>query len=219
MASEGDKNGPDCYSGSKPLTPQELDFVRFYTSDPMRNATQAAKKAGYSGSGVGTTARRLLKKPHVAAAIAAAQQAFQARADENLALTLDRVLDEFAKIAFANMGDFLRVGSNGDPYLDLSNLTREQSAVIQEATVEDYTAGRGEDARDVRRVKVKLYDKQKALMAIGTHLGGFVRAKPTEAAKVMDDALMAFLERIQNVERSTIPIAPQRFRVVEGSKE
>ncbi len=50
-------------------------------------------------------------------------------------------------------------------------LTR--AAALQEVTVEDFTEGRGEDKRDVRRVKFKLYDKRAALVDLGRHLGMF----------------------------------------------
>src|SRR5262249_28053524 len=72
-----------------------------------------------------------------------------------------------------NMDDYMTVGSDGDPFVDLSKLTREQAAAISEVTVEDFKDGRGEEARDVRRVKFKLLDKRAALVDIGKHLGMF----------------------------------------------
>src|SRR5258708_28848228 len=40
--------------------------------------------------------------------------------------------------------------------------------------VEDFKDGRGDDARDVRRVKLKLHDKKGALVDIGRELGMFI---------------------------------------------
>jgi phage terminase small subunit len=104
----------------------------------------------------------------------------RARVDEILAeaaqacgVTVQRIVDELAKIGFANMADYMRGGSDGDPYLDFSQLTREQAAALAEVTVEDFKDGRGEDARDVRRIKFKLSDKQGALEKLGKHLGMF----------------------------------------------
>jgi hypothetical protein len=45
---------------------------------------------------------------------------------------------------------------DGYPVLDYSELTRDQAAALVEVTVEDFKDGRGDDARDVRRVKFKL---------------------------------------------------------------
>lgn len=94
-------------------------------------------------------------------------------AAERAEITVERVLTELGKIGFANMADYMKVGADGDPYLDFSALTREQAAALAEVTVEDFRDGRGEDARDVRRVKFKLSDKRAALVDIGKHLGMF----------------------------------------------
>ena len=88
-------------------------------------------------------------------------------------VTVEKIVAELAKIGFANMADYMRPNAAGDPYLDFSRLTREQAAALQEVTVEDFTEGRGEDKRDVRRVKFKLYDKRAALVDLGRHLSMF----------------------------------------------
>jgi phage terminase small subunit len=80
------------------------------------------------------------------------------------------VLRELALIGFANMADYMRAGPDGDPYLDFSALTRDQAGALSEVTVEDFKEGRGENARDVRRVKFKLADKRAALVDLGKHL-------------------------------------------------
>jgi phage terminase small subunit len=54
-----------------------------------------------------------------------------------------------------------------------SNLSREQATALSEFTVADFKTGRGEDARQVRRVRVKMHDKIRALIALGKHLGLF----------------------------------------------
>jgi hypothetical protein len=61
----------------------------------------------------------------------------------------------------------------GDPYLDFSALTRDQTAALSEVTLEDFLDHRGEAARSVRRVKFKLHDKRAALVDLGRHLGLF----------------------------------------------
>ena len=149
------------------LNPKQKRFVREYLINP--NATQAAIKAGYSAKTAKQIGSALLTNIDVSAAIEKGQQKHLAKLD----ITAERVLSELALIGFSNMQDYMRVGSDGDPYLDFSGLTREQAAALAEVTVEDFTAGRGEDARDVRRVKFKLCDKRAALVDIGKHLGMF----------------------------------------------
>jgi phage terminase small subunit len=96
------------------------------------------------------------------------------RAAEQLVISKKRVLEELAKIAFANMADFMTVGASGEPVLNWRNLTRNQAAALQEVTVDEYIEGRGDKARPARRVKFKLAPKQPALEKIGVELGMFV---------------------------------------------
>lgn len=149
------------------LNAKQQRFVEEYLVD--LNATQAAIRAGYSAKTANEQGARLLANVSVAAAVSEAQQARSERTE----ITQDMVLRELGKIGFANMQDYMRVGADGDPYLDFSGLSRDQAAALIEVTVEDFKEGRGEDARDVRRVKFKLADKKGALVDIGKHLGMF----------------------------------------------
>jgi hypothetical protein len=66
-----------------------------------------------------------------------------------------------------NMQDYIRIGRDGSPVLDFENLTRDQAAALQEVTVETYMEGRGENAREVKKVRFKLADKRAALVDLG----------------------------------------------------
>lgn len=149
------------------LNARQTAFVEEYLVD--MNATQAAIRAGYSERTAAQTASRLLRNVKVQAATQAAKEA----RTERTKITQDAVIEELAKIGFANMADYMKVGKDGDPYLDFSKLTRDQSAALVEVSVEDFVDGRGEDAREVRRVKFKLGDKRRSLVDIGKHLGMF----------------------------------------------
>lgn len=97
----------------------------------------------------------------------------QAEAAERNDITVDRVLSELALLGFANMEDYIRISKDGDPYVDLSEMTREQAAAISEIAVDDYVEGRGENTRAVKKVRVKFHDKKGALVDIGKYLGMF----------------------------------------------
>jgi phage terminase small subunit len=153
---------------ARKLTSKQTRFVAEYLTD--LNGTQAAIRAGYSAKTAQEQGSRLLSNVMVAAAIEVAQEARAQRTG----VTADRVVAELAKIGFANMADYLRANPGGDPYLDFSALSRDQAAALQEVTVEDYVEGRGEEKRDVKRVKFKLADKRAALVDLGRHLGLFV---------------------------------------------
>lgn len=156
------------------LTSKQERFCREYVID--LNGTQAAIRAGYSEDSARAIACENLTKPDIAARVA---ELMKERADKT-DITAEKVLRELALLGFANMQDYMRGGGDGDPYLDFSQLTREQAAALQEVTVEDYTEGRGEDSRSVKRVKFKLADKRAALFDIGKHLGMFIDRKRVE---------------------------------------
>lgn len=73
-------------------------------------------------------------------------------------------------MGFSNMMDYVKVTSDGDGYVDLSELSREQAAAITEVTVDDYWEGRRDDAREIKRIRVKLADKKGPLELLGKHL-------------------------------------------------
>ena len=115
-----------------------------------------------------------------------------------LQATADDIAGELYKLGFANMADYIRVTPDGDPYIDLSELTRDQAAAVAEITVDEYVVGRGENARDVRKVKAKLADKRAALVDLAKLLGYYgehIIVQAVERAKPeLFDALNAARE-------------------------
>ena len=102
-------------------------------------------------------------------------------------------------MGFVNMMDYMRHGENGDPYVDMSALTRDQAAGLVEFTCEDFKDGRGEEARDVRRIKIKLNDKVRPLIELGKHLGLF-KGDGKDAGDATDYAALMAAEK-QRVEK------------------
>jgi phage terminase small subunit len=150
------------------LTPKQEKFCEEYLVD--LNATQAAIRTGYSEKTARSIASELLTKPNIQHRLRELRDEVQKKTQ----ITKERVLEEYGKLAFANMIDYVRITPDGDAYVDLSNLTRDQAAALSEITVDDFTDGRGEDARDIKRIKIKLSDKKGALDSIAKHLGMFV---------------------------------------------
>lgn len=151
--------------GKSGFTEREQLFIAEFPKD--LNATQAAIRAGYSKRSAGQIGHRLLKKDEI-------QQAIRDELDKHLSeadVTTERVVRELARIGFSNMLDYLSIGRNGEAYVDLSGLTRSQAAAISEYVVEDFVDGRGEDARDVRRVRFKTAPKHPALETLAKYLG------------------------------------------------
>jgi phage terminase small subunit len=127
----------------------------------------------------------------------------QAARVQLLKVTQDQVVREFAKLAFVNMQDFITVQADGSAYTDLRKLTRDQAAAIQEITVDrGYTEGRGDAARNVKRVKVKLADKQGALNSFAKHLGMYTDRMRVEVTDSIAQAMARAAKRVRDANLS-----------------
>ena len=89
------------------LTSKQLRFVNEYLVD--LNATQAAIRAGYSERTVVVQASRLLTNVNVQQAVALAIL----KRSERTEITQDRVLEELARVAFADIGEYVTWGPDG----------------------------------------------------------------------------------------------------------
>jgi len=149
------------------LTKKQKAFVDEYLID--LNATKAAIRAGYSEKTARSIGQENLTKPDIQSAIEDAMDELEKRTE----ITQDRVLQEYARLAFSNMLDFISIQGDGTAFVDLSGLDADQAAAISEIIVDEYKDGAGDDARDVKRVKIKLIDKKGALDSVARHLGMF----------------------------------------------
>lgn len=144
------------------LTAKQARFVEEYLVD--LNATQAAIRAGYSENAASEIGYENLRKPQIQDAIAKRRQEMQQRTE----ITADRVLEEYAKIAFFDPRKLFTADGAIKPvqYWD-----DDVAAVIGGLDVVEI----GDDGEVIGRVKkLKLIDKKGALDSIGKHLGMFV---------------------------------------------
>lgn len=142
-------------------------FVKEYCID--LNGKRAAMAAGYSELTAASQASRLLTNRNVQRLL----RREQIRRASKLDLKAESVVEELRRLGFSNMMDYMRIGEDGDPKIDLSALTRDQAAAIQEIR-EDTTGGSGDGERkQVIRTTFKLADKKAALELLGRHLGMF----------------------------------------------
>lgn len=151
------------------LTPKQERFVEEYLVD--LNATQAAIRAGYSERTAGATGHENLRKPEIAAAIQRAQEERSKRTE----VTADRVLQELARIGFADVRNLFTWDADRTAFVPSEDLTEDEAAAIAEVQSET-TTFTDDDGNTETRVKLKLktYDKLGALDKLGKHLGLFV---------------------------------------------
>lgn len=157
------------------LTVKQKIFVDEYLID--FNGTRAYKIAYpnvKNDNTAGQLASRLLKNAKIGPYIEERMKDRQRRTE----ITQDRVLNELAKIAFADIKDYLEYRTektvvsedvDGTPIVDYKQIVDlmdskdVDTSVVQEVSIsKDGT------------FKFKMYDKQKALADVGKHLGMFV---------------------------------------------
>ena len=165
------------------LSNKQRRFVDEYLVD--LNATQAAIRAGYSARAASSTGPRLLKNPGIAQAVAERQE----RISNHLFVTAERVVLEYAHLAFADMRDYMHFAENGDVLLDWSAMPEDATKAIVEVTQDTYNEGRGAAQREVKRTKFKLHDKRGALDALAKHLGLFRERGGEDAETVIKSVI------------------------------
>ena len=94
-------------SETKRLTPRQKRFVQEYLVD--LNGKRAAMRAGFSGKKADACGARLTRDPAVRKAVEEAMAARSRRTQ----ITADRVLREYARIAFADIRNFTVSGEHG----------------------------------------------------------------------------------------------------------
>ena len=130
-----------------------------------KSGTQAAKLAGYSARSAYMTANRLMRDDEVSALVVNAKVSIA----QQLGITAHKVMAELQRMAFANIADFVTVdATDQNVTIDLTNVSREVMASVQEITTETYFDKAEE--RNVTRCKLKLYPKQAPLELLGKHL-------------------------------------------------
>ena len=175
------------------MTEREEAFVREYLIDG--DAGAAAIRAGYPTRGATALAAKLLAKPDIAAAIAAGRDA----ASRARRATADRVIEELAHIAFADMRRFVDWDSKSGVRLrDKVRLSGVDAAAIADI---DMKAGTGKGSNG-KVGKVKLYDKLAALNALAKHLGMIgpkTALGPTDFSIAGRDARQVLRERLERI--------------------
>lgn len=162
------------------LTDKQERFCQEYLVD--LNATQAAIRAGYSEKTASAQGTRLLGNVKVQSKIQELKQERQKRVE----VTQDRIIEELSYIAFAKASDYARVvekelqievdgkmipvyDQDGKPVLYRTVEPRLTDELTEEQKRAIAVIKKGRDG-----FEIKPYDKERALEALGKHLGMFV---------------------------------------------
>lgn len=144
------------------LTAKQARFVAEYLID--LNATQAAIRAGYSKKTAQMIGFENLSKPIISEALSERMRAREARTE----ITQDRVLQEYAKLAFL---DPRRFYDESGALIPVNLLPADVAAALVGVDVTD-TYDKESNAV-ITTKKVKFIDKKGALDSVARHLGMF----------------------------------------------
>lgn len=167
----------------KPLAPMQRQFVAEYLVD--LNATEAAKRAGYSAKTARSQGQRLLTNADIQDALGRAM----AKREVRTAVTADRVLQEVGAIAFAQITDVVRWGVKevafgydddgkrlppdqlGDAAMVRYELAPYVEPINSDELPESVRAAIAEVSMTKDGLRIKMHGKTEALNLAGRHLG------------------------------------------------
>lgn len=180
-------------------------FVLEYLID--LNGRAAAIRAGYAPGKASGRAWELLRRADVQAML---REEMNAR-DERLRLSADRLRLEYARIALIDPRRMLRWGPEGVELIASDRLTADETAAVKLVSV----GGR----KGARAQRFELYDKLKALDALGRLMGVFTRGKGGRFALPEDPepdraALTRKVERL--IDAKAEALAAEKFAAMKA---
>ena len=160
------------------------------------NGTQAALRAGYSENGAEVTGHRLLNNPKVAALI----DRHMADKAAALSITAERVLREYARIAFADVRQLASVEDL--TWVDEKLRAKGITVRASDTWSDDLAAAVAEISATAHGPKIKMHDKQHALDALSKHLGLFQADNEQSTPQVACPQAVDIEDRLRALEKA-----------------
>lgn len=163
------------------LTEKQKIFAKEYLID--LNATKAAIRAGYSQRTAYSQGQRLLKNVEIQTLISKLME----ERSERTEITADRVIQEIAKIAFADIGNFMSWDVDGN--INMFPHESVDTSVVQSVRSNRTLKPVGENEEVIEAtVEVKLHPKLRALELLYNHVNGSDRLSQAQTRKALAEA-------------------------------
>jgi phage terminase small subunit len=191
------------------MTPLQRRFIQEYLVD--LNGTQAAVRAGYSPRCASSIASTMMR--HCPQIVKAISDALATRELYSF-VSKDRVLLEYARIAFADIREMMDWGPEGLVLKQASALSEADAAAISEVTTSKSRSG--------SQSRLRLHDKKSALDALVRLLGFVEKSGEGDAASRPEGQLSAreiLLRRIEAMTEEEKPNEAEEEKASETCSE
>lgn len=173
------------------MTPKQTRFVAEYLID--LNATEAARRCGYSLKTAHAQGPRLLANAEVAKAVAQGKSRQLNTAD----LSASRVLEELRRLAFADLRRLFDKRGNLKP---IHELTADEAACLAGFEVIKKNAEAGDGVIDTIH-KVKVLDKTRSLEMLAKHFALLVERIQVDDEEGRIARLLAGRQRVASLQK------------------
>ena len=148
---------------AKSLPPRRAAFVREYLRLDL-NASRAARDVGYAAKSASVEGSRLLANIEVQAEITRQRAILMEQSN----VTPEKIVAELAMIALSDLGDYIRVHSDGTASIDLGDMPPGATRAIASLNTDTTKTAAG---RQTAKLRIKLHDKQAALVSLAKIFG------------------------------------------------
>ena len=162
---------------TRPLTSKQAAYrdARVLGLSRVEAYRQAYDAAKMSPKAIQVEASRLDDHPAISLSITLAKEQALAQVVERTGVTIERVVQEYARIAFADMRRFASVGPGGVALVDSEDWTDDDAAAVAELAEST--------SKDGGSIRFKLHSKVAALDSLAKHLGMFKESDGETGAK------------------------------------
>jgi len=215
--------GHDFMECLEELNPQQAHFVMEWVKTRNGVASyRAAYGAHLSYGTCGTSAHKLLKTAKIRACIRTISDSIVKRYNSDP----EFILNELAKMAHVNLGDFIEIQDDGTAIPDLGLASRDMLAGIEEYHTEEVsepTGVKGETPNTVRRTRIKLVSKRAVLMDLAKLQKMFSdnfspRAETAQIIQDLEDGKLTLVEAGYRFTRLGLPL-PEIIKIQLSRRE
>jgi phage terminase small subunit len=146
-------------------SPEEIELGK-YEEQVVRdlNASRAARDVGYAAKSASVEGSRLLANAEVQAEITRQRAILMEQSN----VTPEKIVAELAVIAFSDLGDYIRIHPDGTASIELGNMPTGATRAIASLNTDVTKTATG---RQTAKIRIKLHDKQAALVSLAKMFG------------------------------------------------